>query len=357
MSAQNKFHFFTYRTALRFHIARKLEKLGWERAPSFESARFTDQNLTLCDEISKHLEYKHFLAELLRETSEKIMPLTYCINDDNYQRVLAKLIYEHYLVNNQYKKNLTNLKWILKPSTLNNGDLIKLFNNVEEIKAHYAKSSRLGGEHVIQQYIPNPDLIAGRKYTFRVMGVLTNYSGIFLYKQGYVNISDYLYDLKDNFLNKKAHITNYVLDGEFANIEQRPSQDLPHFDVIYSKMCKIVLQVMKILLKKYPTYLVFDKIKKFELFGFDFILDQNNKLWLLEINQSPDAPTFEENKLTTILWEPFWEDIIHDFVLPIALENNSRLDYKNFTQILRPCAYSRVKQLIHSVIRVICGNE
>lgn len=326
--------------------------MGWEDATTANGALFTDNNLILNDEVSKNFEYKHLLAKMVARFCPAIMPLSYAVNDANHEEIFAKMIYEHYFLNNQYVKEVAGLKWILKPSMLNNGDEIHLFNNVEELKRHYANPKRLGGDHVIQQYIPNPALIEGRKYTFRIHAVLTNYAGVFFYKQGYVNISAHRFDLEDGFKNRKVHITNYVLDGEFANIEQRSTNTIENFEQIYQKMTDIVRQAMQAILKIEPNYLAPQATKKFEIFGFDFMLDQNNKVWLLEINQSPDAPTFEENALKERMWDVFWQDIIDDFVLPISLNIPPKRAYQHFTQVMSAKeTYSSWRSLFKTLTR------
>lgn len=341
--------------ATKFHIAKRLLALGWQELPHENGALFKDANLELNDEVSKHLEYKHLLAQIVQKYCKDIMPLTYYVNDHNYEEVLARIIYENYMINNRYEKTIENLKWILKPSMLNNGDNIYLFNNVEELKRHFIRRDRLGGDHVIQQYIPNPHLINGHKYTFRVSGVVTNYAGVYLYKQGYINISAYAFNLQDGFHNKKVHITNYVLDGEFANIEQRSTQMIENFDKIYTQMCYIVSSVLKGLLNTFPDYLKPQQLKKFEIFGFDFMLDDTGKLWLIEINQAPDAPTFEENKLDDVLWKPFWQDIIDEFVVPIALNDTSPRKYAHYQNILTANQCYSIKKNIFVRLKQILG--
>lgn len=323
------FHFFSYHTALRFHISKRLQTLGWQKAALAHTALFSDRNLTLNDAVSKHLEQKDLLADLVNRYCPQIMPLTYTINDHNYEQVLAKITYDHYLIPKASDKAP---KWILKPALLNNGDNIKLFDDIEALRQYYAKPQRLGGAHIIQQYLTCPHLLAGRKYTFRITAILTNYAGVFLCRQGYVNMSNFAF--VDGFDNKKVHITNYVLDGEFANIEQRATQTLPNFEAIYPQIVAIVRAVIKGLLKKAPFYLKRQKVSAFELFGFDFMLDKAGKVWLLEVNQSPDAPTFEKNSLDTILWQPFWQHIVEDFVLPIAYKREPKDNYAYFTHLM-----------------------
>lgn len=352
------FYFFSSRTAIRFHIARQLLARGWQETLQPKEAVFSDDNLTLNDEISKNLEYKHLLAQLMSRYCPNRMPLSYWLNDENCTQVFAKMMYDHYLINNQMVDNVPGLKWILKPSMLNNGDQIHLFNNVAEIKKHYASAKRLGGDHVLQRYVPDPDLILDRKYTLRIAAVLTNYAGVFLYNQGYVNISAFPFSLEDGFKNRKAHITNYVLDGEFAHIEQRSTQRLTDFDSIFQQMTQIISCVIKGLLKESPHYLAPAQHKVFEIFGFDFIKDQQGKVWLLEINQGPDAPTFEENMLDDILWNKFWQDIIEDFVLPIALNTEPKNHYKHFKQVLsaKEC-YPAWRKYINCLRGVFCESK
>lgn len=333
MQSKPAFYFFNERPAIRFHIASRLLDSGWERAKNKESALFSDVNLILNDEISTHFEYKHLLAQLAEKYFPDIIPTTYSINESTAGEVFAKIIYNHYLGDNQDRQS-QHLKWILKPSMQNNGDNIKLFNHIDEVKAHYASPHRLGGDHVLQQYLTNPKLIKGRKFTIRIPVVLTNDAGVFVYKQGYINISAYPFDLYDGFINRKAHITNYVLDGELSHIEQALLNSLENSNAIYQQCCQIVSRAVRGLLKLAPCYLAPQKTKIFEIFGFDFILDQNDKVWLLEINQGPDAPTFEENRLNALLWDPFWQNIISDFVLPIAFNQPPQMARAQFSQVL-----------------------
>lgn len=351
MNNAPKFYFFSNRYAIRYHISKRLLERGWEKAERSSDAIFTDQNLILNDEISKNLEYKHLLAYLVKKHCSSVMPVTYCINDDNYLRIFSEIIYHFYTIDGKYEKIIPHLKWILKPSLLNNGDQIKLFNNIEEIKQYYTNTNRLGGEHVLQQYIADPDLIDGRKYTFRIPVILTNYAGVFLYRKGYVNISAFPYDPKEPFLNKKMHITNYVLDGELSKITQRPSDQLDNFDSTFNRMSEIVRQCIRALLKEYPAYLRPDQPKRFEIFGFDFVMDSSKRIWLLEINQGPDAPMYEDNAMKEILWNGFWENIIEDFVLPIANNTVAKNQFRSFSQVLSPSqCYSTVRHWLNRLL-------
>lgn len=356
MNTPYRYYFFSERMAIRFHLSKRLLAMGWERANNASDARFSDEHLILQDEISKNLEYKHLLSSLVKKYCPGYMPITYHLTDENYSRVLSEIIYKHYTVNGKYTPSV-NIKWILKPSMLNNGDNIQLFNSIEEVKRYYSSSQRLGGDHVLQEYISHPDLIDGRKYTFRLHAILTNYAGVFINRQGYVNISALPFDLNDNFKHKKMHITNYVLDGEFANISQRSTQELANFEDAFTQMSTIVKACITGLIKANPSYLRPDKIKRFEIFGFDFMMDETKKVWLLEINQGPDAPTFEENALNPILWDPFWNNVIEDFVLPVSLGVAPRNHYDSFFQVLAPTqTYSPLRNWMSKLTNVLNKN-
>lgn len=346
MNIPYRFYFFSERMAIRFHLSKRLLAMGWQRASNASEAQFSDENLILDDEISKNLEYKHLLAALVKKYCPDCMPITYHLTDENYSKIFSEIIYKHYTVNGKYIPTL-NIKWILKPSMLNNGDNIHLFNSLEEVKRYYSNPHRLGGDHVLQEYISHPDLIDGRKYTFRLHAILTNYAGVFINRQGYVNISALPFDINDNFKHKKMHITNYVLDGEFANISQLSTLELADFKDAFTQIFNIVKMCISGLLKMYPSYLRPDKIKRFEIFGFDFIMDENKKMWLLEINQGPDAPMFETNALNPILWDPFWNTVIEDFVLPVSFGMAPRDHYDSLVQVLpRSKTYSRLRDCI-----------
>jgi len=341
------FHFNCYESAIRYHITRVLELKGWQKEK--KNPQFSDQNLSLDDDASVHFEYKHLLAQLIKNIQPSFMPITYCLNDSTASSVLSQVVLDHYLHDNRYHKEIDWLKWLLKPSMLNNGDNIILFNNVDEIRQHYWEPNRMGGEHVLQQYISNPALYNGKKYTFRIFAALTNYAGVYLYNEGYANISAHNFNLDDRLVNRKTHITNYILDGELANIEQRLASEVCDFKLVYPQMKTIVELTVKQLLSHFPQYLKPQDTKKVELFGYDFILDDNGKLWLLEINQGPDCPMIADHVLNKSLWYPFWEEVVDKFVLPIAKsETDINIEGSHFQKVLdRKQCYSRFRDWLY----------
>ena len=308
------FYFDSYEPAIRYHLSSQLKSRGWEVVTDSEWACFCDRHLSLNDSISIVMEYKHLLAWMARAFFPNLMPETYVVNDGNHPYILQAL----------RRHPLATRPWILKPSLLNNGEHIQLFSCIDDVVAHYASQQRLGGDHVLQLYIQPPALWHGRKYTLRIPAVLTNYTGVFVYQEGYLNISREIYQ-SESEASRKAHLTNYMLEGELAGIEQQLMSALPRFKSIYLRVLNIIRKVVQAVIAIFPDYLKPTEFEIFEIFGFDFILDARGKLLLLEVNQGPDFPMTADHPLKKTLWDPFWSDVVESFVLPRVGESSGPL--------------------------------
>lgn len=303
------YSFAEYLTSIRLHIARCLDEKGWKRLDEPHRALFHDEDMEINDAISAHLEQKHLLWELLSRHRLEWMPLSFPVNDITYPRVLDDI---------KNAKLAPDTFWFLKPALLNNGDQIVMLDDVTHLGAYFKSPKHLEGDHVLQRAVHPPALIEGKKFTFRISGILTNEPGVYLYDTSYLNISAIEYDDGNDITLKKRHVTNYLIEGKLAGIEQRLSDDYPGFKQhIYPQMSVIIKSTLLALLAEYPHYLTQNDRPKFEIFGFDFILDSDNRLWLVEINQGPDFPVDPKHPLFNTLWDPFWHDITDNFVLPL----------------------------------------
>ncbi len=303
-----QFYFDNLDSPTQFNLDKHLRLLGWEsKAPG----DFNDSHLCLHEAYSQLLEYKHVLASW---APNHLIPKTYSINDSNYVDVLLQI----------QEQGLSDNYWILKPSLLNNGQGIVLFDHSDQLYDHYLTSNRYGGEHVLQQYIINPHLLNGHKYTFRMFVVLTNFAGAYLYKDGYFNVARSPYT-PSNVNDLHCHLTNeHLAANEGENNWQIPTTRCPNFSVIYKKMLAAVSKTLEAFYQQAPD-LHNAQITKpvFSLFGFDFILDENLKLWLLEVNHGPCFPKDDHHLLQKHLYCQFWRDIINDFVQHIAAPNSN----------------------------------
>lgn len=320
-----RFNLESAQSPTHFNLCEGLSALDWRfsRFPWLSS--FSDKNLQFNQEVSQCLEYKHLLAQLVHHYCPEVMPETYPIDDANWPKVLSNLM-------QSYPKPSV---WILKPSLLNNGQHIKIFQNYEEIESHFLSARRMGGSHVLQRYIQNPELLRdSRKYSIRLFVVLTDYDGAFLYPYGYYNVSNNRYT-PDQFEDSRPHLTNEHLNNEEVNVIQIPSARFADFSSTYQPIKELLTKVMQGLHSEFTKELQSRKNRHIALFGFDFMKDTTGRVWLLEANHGPCFPKTYEHPLQHYLYESFWKELIDCFIIPIAKNKDlSTLSYSPFERII-----------------------
>lgn len=294
-----------------YNLSRHLKAQGWSSTRFSWRADFSHQNFQYYTLAAECLEFKHLLAQLVAQHCPDVMPTTYSINDENWPFVL-----------NQATEKHPHLIWILKPALLNNGQHIKIFQNLDQVKQHYRSSNRLGGEHVLQEYITNPHLLKGpekgHKYSIRMFAILTNYAGAYLYPKGYFNVALRSYE-ENEFISLSAHLTNEHLKEDVFNVVQVPTEQYDLFKPLYPKIKTILDNVINGLKESYPDAFLLKKKRTLAIFGFDFIVDHEQRVWLLEANHGPCFPTDNGHPLQKKVYEDFWEAVIANFILPIAM--------------------------------------
>ncbi|CAD8114381.1 unnamed protein product [Paramecium sonneborni] len=197
-----------------------------------------------------------------------------------------------------------NYIWILKPNEFNRGRGISFFRTLEELKIllknfikgtseyQFSQGQIKSSSFVIQKYIQRPLLLDGRKFDIRVWVLVNHNFDIYIFNQGYARLSSEMFDLTQ--LDAFIHLTN--------NAVQKHSKNYGFFElgnqISYSELdyytngefTKTVLPKIKsiIVLSWMAVQHTFKKIKySFEIFGYDFMLDENLKPWLIEINTNP----------------------------------------------------------------------
>jgi len=315
VSTNRTFYFRPSQSPTIVNLTKQLIVAGFEQSNGIQQANFTDKNLELDEEVSQALEYKHLLAGLVNQYCPETTPLTYVINDNNHEKVIRTIEREH-------AKN----PWILKPALLNNAEGIKLFSSVDEVYDHYASNQRYSGYHVLQQYLNKPHLLDGHKYTLRMFVVLTNFAGAYLYKDGYYNIAREKYDASD-FSQLNTHLTNEHLNPNHEpNVVQMPTRGVPNFELIFEKIRVSVAKTLDALNQEKPQQLSSTEgSKALSFFGFDFMLDEDLRLWLLEVNHGPCFPVDVNHVLQKHLYDDFWRAVVSDFVIPLVEDKRDNM--------------------------------
>ncbi len=318
---KNYFYLRVAQSPTYFNLAKFLRARGWRSARFNWRADFGERNFQFNQQVAEQLEFKHLLAQLVSQYCPQIMPVTYCINDQNWATILQQVSDKYYARDHQLQDQVDGLLWILKPALLNNGQNIKIFQKLSQLEQHYLSSDRLGGEHVLQQYVDQPHLLKGHKYSIRMFVVLTTDAGAYLYPHGYFNVAQSPYQPND-FTNLNPHLTNEHLHEDAANVIQIPTQRFDFFPELFEKITKIVTEVASALQQMYPQFLHSraggNPSNPLAIFGFDFLVDANKHVWLLEANHGPCFPVDPNHPLQKYLYDEFWQAFIDSFVLPIA---------------------------------------
>jgi tubulin--tyrosine ligase len=285
---------FQQQTPTFIELGRYLHQAGWRET---EPAQLTDRHFDF--PALQHLEFKHLLSALLHDNGHQIQPLTFYIDDHQYLEVI---------------KGLSHLSgpWILKPSMLNNGQHIQLFENTQQLLKYYCQPKRMGGPHVLQQYIHPPHLLQGpekgHKYSIRMFVVMTAIEA-FLYPHGYFNVALRPYQ-SDQFQDKRAHLTNEHLSDDVVNVVQVPTVQYPMFQRFFPQIRTITSELCQAFYRQHQAPETF----KYAFLGVDFMLDAMERVWLLEVNHGPCFPTEAEHPLYQKLYQDFWQSFIQQFL-------------------------------------------
>lgn len=304
-----------------FNLSTYLNERHWHQLEFDFLADFSELNFQFDLAAAEQLEFKDSLAQLVARFCPQTMPLTFCIDDNNWPRVLQQAADVFQLNDTQWFEKIDHLVWILKPALLNNGQNIRIFHSLSQLEKHFSSTNRLGGNHVLQQYISHPHLLKGptlgHKYSLRLFVVLTNYDGAFLFPKGYLNVALKPYQA-DDFSSLSWHLTNEHLKEDVLNVIQIPTQQITLFKPFYIQIKSIVTEVIAGLRQLHSHAFQLETQKHLAIFGFDFLVDAHEKVWLLEANHGPCFPITSEHPLYSTLYHEFWQAFITSFVEPIA---------------------------------------
>ena len=198
-----------------------------------------------------------------------------------------------------------NLKGVNKGTTDNNIQIIKLnnennnSNKVEEIPSSDTYTTE---KIIVQKYIEKPLCYYGRKCDMRIWVLLTQEMKVFIYKEGHLKTCSEKFDINNN-KDAFIHITNYSFQKHCLNFQKfELGNEVPFYDFqkyldkeykdknvnVKDHIMNQVKYIVELSMKS-----VKDKINPnkrnfcFEIFGYDFMMDVNLNVYLLEINTNP----------------------------------------------------------------------
>jgi len=198
--------------------------------------------------------------------------------------------------------------WIMKPVSGRQGKGIFLVNKPSQIDSWLKQSAKEKEvedqktvSYVAQKYIHNPYLVGGKKFDLRIFAPVLSYAPlkVYLYREGFARFTNTTYSLdKDDLSNSSVHLTNHAVQKKDADYDATKSDlkwsihSLRTFlasmhgteatNVSFGKIQHIITQS----LKSVQNVLINDK-HCVELYGYDVMIDQDLKPWLIEVNASP----------------------------------------------------------------------
>ncbi|NXU36960.1 TTLL4 polyglutamylase, partial [Drymodes brunneopygia] len=208
------------------------------------------------------------------------------------------------LLRKAWEEGTSRQKWIVKPPASARGIGIQVIHKWSQLP----KRRPL----LVQRYLHKPYLIGGTKFDLRVYVYVTCYDPlrVYLFKDGLVRFASCKYSSSmDSLSNKFMHLTNYSVNKK--NKEYKSNSDETacqghkwalkalwsyltqkgvNSEAIWEKIKDIVIKTI-IASEPYVNSLVKLYVRRpyccHELFGFDIMLDENLKPWILEVNISP----------------------------------------------------------------------
>lgn len=195
--------------------------------------------------------------------------------------------------------------WIIKPVASSRGRGVHLVNHPDQVP--------LEENLIISRYILNPLLIDGFKFDVRLYVAVTSYDPlvIYLYEEGLTRFATVRYEKSNrNLRNQCMHLTNYSVNKKSNGYVKNDDPDIEDYGNKWSLgallrylkrlgtdtaalMMKIEDVIVKTILSAElhiaaaTKMFVNNKWNCFELYGFDILIDDTMKPWILEVNLSP----------------------------------------------------------------------
>ena len=281
-----------------------------------------NKNLVRKDLLKKNIEKMQKLGNKTNSLYNFI-PQTYVLPKE-YCQFMDHFYHDMVL---EGKENI----WIMKPIGKSRGRGISLLNDISNVV--YLE------QVIVQKYLKNPLLLRGFKFDMRIYVLVTSMQPleVFIYKEGFARLSTEPFSLEPEDLNKLfIHLTNVAINKNnvdfnkdsdtlfggsklsLKNLKGKLEERGFSFNKIWTQVCEIVIKSLLACQQEIPN-----NPNCFELFGYDIIIDDNLKCWLLEVNSSPSLS--RETILDDIVKQQLIDDVI-ELVDPVLFDRKKLLD-------------------------------
>ena len=275
------------------------------------------------------------------------------------QAVYGRMVYNYfpdgYLLPNEYTKFVDACRrhalavWICKPADLSRGRGISLLRDINELM--------YDGLAVVQRYIPDPLLVSGYKFDLRLYVAVVSFQPlvVYIHEQGLARFATEKFNLS-SLGNIYSHLTNTSINKYSPTYAQGKEgvgfgckwslsqlrtylaghqQDSP---ILWRQICNIV--ILTLLAQTQAVPMVHNCV---ELYGFDILIDEQLKPWLLEVNFSPALHC--DCRVDFMVKRPMLSDLIDllglkdiDKIPPTPV---ARLETRRDRRLVRPSVLKR----------------
>ena len=216
-------------------------------------------------------------------------------------------------------RRVPNSTWIMKPTGKAQGKGIFLINRLAQVKKWATGLMGAGGRtappqqenYIVSRYINNPLLVGGKKFDLRIYVVVTSYRPLKAYisRLGFARFCNVKYSAEVGDIdNMYVHLTNVAIQkhGEDYNESHGNKWSIANLRLylegthgraatedLFSGINDCIVHS----LRSVQNVIINDR-HCFELYGYDLLIDENLKPWLIEVNASPSLSATTEDDRT-----------------------------------------------------------
>ena len=229
----------------------------------------------------------------------------------------------------QYKLNGYRNIWIMKPSNLSRGRGVTCVDSLAPIEQSLSATNETG--LIVQKYIENPLIIMNRKFDIRQWVLVTclNPLTIWMWREPYIRFGAEDYKMED-LNNIYSHLTNNSIakhSKQFKKEKKFEGDMWTCFDFekfLNKERWKELHEKIKnaIICSFFSVHHeIKQRVNSHELYGYDFMVDEDFNVYLIEVNASPALD------YSTKITERAVKDMVKDLI-KIVIDNNNARDCK-----------------------------
>lgn len=185
--------------------------------------------------------------------------------------------------------------WVVKPGSSSKGSGVICMDSLPEVLHHCKATSN----RIVQKYIERPLLLfSGRKFDLRQWVLVRSFRPlkVYMFSSCYLRLCNEPYDLGD-LDNRQRHISNWSVNKRGRHVSDGAVASLEEFQEVLEMMTghrgywkeELIPQLKTCIIQTLQAVEpnIVQRSESFEVYGFDFLIGEDLKPWLLEVNLSP----------------------------------------------------------------------